>query len=233
MLRILIYGATGMVGQGVLREAVNTSDVSEIVCVGRRTVAHLSRKVRSLVLSDMFDHSSIAEQLKDFDACFFCLGTSSFGKSEEEYSRITYELTMTVAEVLQPRNPNMTFVYMCAKGADSTERGRIMWARVRGKLENRLFEKGFKSIHSMRPAYIQPMDGIKSRTTLYRVLYDVVGFSFPVLKRVFANSVTSTREIGKAMLNLARHHAGPKILDPVDINSIADGNYFGKRADNE
>lgn len=230
MLRILIYGATGMVGQGALREAVNASDVSEIACVGRRSVEHSSRKVRSLVLSDMFDHSSIAGELKDFDACFFCLGTTSFGKSEKEYSRITYELTMTVAEVLQPRNPNMTFVYVCARGADSTERGRIMWARVRGKLENSLFGKGFKSIHSMRPGYIQPLDGIKSRTTLYRVLYELIGFTFVVLKRLFPNYITSTREIGTAMLHLARHHSGPNILDPVDINWIADGNDPGERA---
>lgn len=221
-MRIVVYGASGMVGQGILREAVLAEDVTEIVCIGRSSVNNSDPKIRSVVLSDMFDQKGVAEEVKDFDACFFCLGTTSLGKSEEEYSRITYDLTLSAAKMLKEANPYMVFVYMCAKGADSTEKGRVMWARVRGRLENELFGMGFKAAYSMRPSYIQPMDGIKSRTVLYRTLYDIVGFSYPLLKKISPNSVTSTRDIGRAMLNLARGSGSERILDPTDINRIAE-----------
>ncbi|MBK1877299.1 NAD(P)H-binding protein [Pelagicoccus mobilis] len=222
MLRIAIYGATGMLGQAALREAVHASDVGEILCVGRRPTESDSPKVRSLVLPDLFDHSSITGQLKDLDACFFCLGTTAAGKSEERYHRITYELTMKVAELLQSQNPNLSFIYVSAQGADSSEQGRVMWARVRGKLENQLFGMSFRSVHALRPGYIQPMDGIKSRTPLYRIIYNIVGFTYPILKKLFPNSITSTHQMGKAMLNLARKHPAPQILHPVDINRSAE-----------
>jgi uncharacterized protein YbjT (DUF2867 family) len=221
MLKVLIYGATGMVGQGVLREAVNAADVSQIVCVGRHPVEHSSSKVSSLVLVDIFNHNSIAQQLAGFDACFFCLGTTSMGKTEQQYSHITYELTKTVADLLCAQNPNMVFVYVSAQGADSTEQGNVMWARVRGKLENYLFNLGFKQAYAFRPGYIQPMDGIKSKTLAYRILYNLFGFTYPLLKKLFPGSVTSTREIGLAMLNLARGSTAPSIVDPVDINRLA------------
>jgi hypothetical protein len=179
-------------------------------------------KIRSVILSDMFDQTRVALEVKDFDACFFCLGTTSLGKSEKEYSRITYDLAITAAKMLKQANPNMVFVYVCAKGADSTEEGRVMWARVRGRLENKLFGMGFKAAYSMRPGYIQPMDGIKSGTALYRTLYDFVGFSYPILKKIAPNSVTSTRAIGKAMLNLSRGSSSERILDPTDINRFAE-----------
>ncbi|WP_207902751.1 hypothetical protein [Reinekea marinisedimentorum] len=200
---------------------MNAEDVTQILCVGRSAVEHASPKVRSLVLADLFDHSVIADELVNFDACFYCLGVSSAGQAEEFYSRITYDLTLSIADVLEPRNPNMTFVYMCAQGSDPTGNSKVMWARVRGRLENSLFERSFKKVYSLRPGYIQPMDGIKSRTALYRVAYDVFGFIYPLLTRLIPDSVTSTRAIGKAMLNLARGYESPAALAPADINRLA------------
>lgn len=220
-MKLIIYGASGMVGQGALLEAVQSADVSEIIVIGRRALEHSSSKVKSLVLENMHDHKPIADKLKGYDACFFSLGTTSMGKTEEEYSYVTYDLTWHVIETLLPRNPNMTFIYVSAAGADSSEKGCSMWARVRGRLENRLFSAGFKSAHSMRPSYIQPMDGIKSRTFMYRQLYNVVGALFPLAKKIAPNSLTTTRNIGQAMLTLARTHSGPPILDPEDINQFA------------
>lgn len=222
MLRVLIYGATGMIGQAVLREAVNAEDIGEVLCVARSPIEHASPKVRSLVVSDLFDHSAIADELVGFDACFYCVGVTSAGQTEESYTRITYDLTMSIADVLKPRNPDMTFVYMCAQGSDQTGNSAIMWARVRGRLENSLFDRGFKRVYSLRPGYIQPMDGIKSRTFWYRVIYDVFGFVYPLLTRIVPDSVTSTRAIGKTMVNLVRGYKSPRILAPADINRLAD-----------
>ena len=220
-LKVIIYGATGMVGQGALLEAQKSPEVTEVLCVSRKKMHVSHPKVKNLVLANLFDHKSIQDQLKNYDACFFCLGTTSMGKTEKDYKHISYDLTLKIAEILQIRNPKMTFIYVSSAGADSSEKGRVMWARVRGKIENKLFSLGFKSAHSMRPSYIQPLDGIKSRTTLYRILYKLVGFSFPLLKKIAPHSVTSTRAIGKAMIHLARTHQGPKILNPKGINELA------------
>lgn len=220
-MKILIYGATGMVGQGVLREAIHASDVNEILCVGRRPVESASAKVSNLIVGDLFDHDTIAPQITGFDACFFCIGTTSFGKPEFEYKRLTYDLALTIAKGLLPQNPELTFVYVSGQGADSTESGKIMWARVRGKLENSLFKLGFKSAHSLRPGYIQPLDGIKSKTALYRLPYAALGFAYPLLKKLFPNAICSTRTVGQAMLQLARVGSGPRILEAADINRLA------------
>ena len=220
-LKVIIFGATGMVGQGALLEACKTPDLSEILCITRNKIQKTNPKIKNIVLKNLFDLNSIQDQLKGYDACFFCLGTSSLGKSEKQYKHISYDLTLKNAEILKAKNPNMTFIYVSAAGADSSEKGKVMWARVRGKIENKLFSLGFKSVHSMRPSYIQPFDGIKSRTTLYRILYNLVGFAFPLFQRITPNSVTSTRSIGKAMIYLARTHQGPKILGPKEINELA------------
>ena len=219
--KIIIYGATGMVGQGALLECVNDMSISDILCVGRRDFFHENAKVKNLVLPDMFDYSDLGDSLEGYDACFFCLGTTSLGKSEKEYAKITYDLTMDAAEHLQSLNPNMTFIYVSAAGADSSEKGRVMWARVRGRLENKLFKKGFKKAYSLRPSYIQPLDGIKSRTALYQALYSVVGFAFPLIKKIAPDGVTSTRCMGRAMINLLKKQPDIEILDPVHINCVA------------
>ncbi|SDZ52148.1 NmrA-like family protein [Variovorax sp. YR266] len=219
-MKILIFGATGMVGQGVLRECLLASDVESVVAVGRNATGQQHPKLRDLVHKDMYDYSAIEPQLQGFDACFFCLGVSSVGMKEPEYKRITYDLTLAAATVLARLNPAMTFTYVTGAGTDSSERGSSMWARVKGATENALLRLPFKAAYMFRPGMIQPLHGIRSKTPLYDAAIVVLRPVLGLAHSLWPNKVTTTEKIGRAMLAVARNGAPKVLLDPADINAL-------------
>lgn len=206
-----------MVGQGVLRECMRDPEVNRIVTVGRTPVNEA--RVQDLVVPDLFDLRAIARDLTGLDACFFCLGVSSAGMSEEAYTRITYDLTMSVANMLAPLNPQMTFIYVSGAGTDSTEKGRSMWARVKGRTENALLRLPFRGAYMFRPGFIQPMHGIKSKTRLYSTLYTLTVPLLPLLRRM-PRFFTTTERVGRAMLAVAKTAAPNQIVESDDINRL-------------
>ena len=219
-MRVLLFGATGMVGQGVLRECLLDPDVQRVLAVGRGSIGKRDEKLRELVLPDVADLSDVEAQLSGFDACFFCLGVSSVGMSEERYTRLTYDLTLSVAQTLARLNPGMTFVYVSGTGTDSSERGRTMWARVKGRTENALLRLPFKAAYMFRPAAIVPMHGVRSKTGWYRALYALMTPFYPALKALFPNGITTTERVGRAMLAVARRGYSKPVLETPDINSL-------------
>ena len=210
-MQVLLFGATGMVGQGVLRECLLDPRVEKVLSIGRSATGRQHAKFEEAHIRD-FD----SLDLSDYDACFFCLGVSSAGMSEESYRRVTYDMTLDVARKLV--SPRMTFIYVSGAGTDSTERGRTMWARVKGATENALLALPFKGAYMFRPGVIQPLHGIKSRTTSYRVLYTITRPLLPLLKRAFPRFVTTTEQIGRAMIEVAANGAPKAILETEDIN---------------
>jgi uncharacterized protein YbjT (DUF2867 family) len=219
-MNILLFGATGMVGQGVLRECLLDPGVESIVSIGRSASGTSNPKLREIVHADLTNYSSIESQLAGFDACFFCLGVSSAGLTEEQYSRITYDITLSAAETLARLNTGMTFVYVSGAGTDSTEHGRTMWARVKGRTENALLRLPFKAAFMFRPGIIVPRFGARSKTTSYRILYTLTRPLLPLLRRAFPNQVLTTDEIGRAMIIVARHGAPKAILETADIRQL-------------
>ncbi|HEY3120071.1 MAG TPA: NAD(P)H-binding protein [Vicinamibacteria bacterium] len=219
-MKVILFGATGMVGQAVLRECLLDPEVESVVAVGRSPTERGHDKLRELVVPDLSDLSAVEEQLSGYDACFFCIGISSAGMTEQDYRRVTYDLTMAVATTLARRNPGMTFVFVSGAGADSSEQGRVMWARVKGAAENAVLRLPFKATYVFRPAFIQAMHGITSRTTAYRVVYALVGPLYPLWKALFPEYVTTTEQIGHAMLTVARQGAPKRVLESDDINRL-------------
>ena len=215
-MNILLLGATGMVGQGVLRECLLAPDVTRVVALGRSASGQHHGKLRDLVRADLMNVAGYEPELDRFDACFFCLGVSAAGMTEERYSRVTYDLTLAVATALAKRNAAMTFIYVSGQGTDSTERGASMWARVKGRTENALLKLPFKA-YMFRPGLIVPMHGIRSRTGWYNTLYTVVSPLVPLLRRLFPSSITTTEQMGRAMLAVARNGYPKRILEPRDI----------------
>jgi uncharacterized protein YbjT (DUF2867 family) len=221
LIKAIITGSTGMVGKGVLLECLNNALVSDVLVINRQPVGIQHPKLTEIIHKDFYDLSSIEEQLKGYDACFFCLGISAFRMKEEDYHRITYDLTVHFAQTLLRLNPQLTFCYVSGQGTDSSEKGSTMWARVKGKTENALLAMPFKGAYMFRPGYIHPMHGIKSRTALYNALYVVLKPLYPVFKTLSPDSVTTTEAIGKAMIAIAAKGDAKHILDPVDINRLA------------
>jgi len=220
-MRIVIFGATGMVGQGVLRECLLDADVEQVTAVGRTPLAQSDPKLGQVLLADLYQPQTIVEQLKGYDACFFCLGMSSSGKSEAIYRRETYDMTLGIAKLLAAQSPDMTFTYVSGAGTDSTEKGRVMWARVKGRTENDLQKLPFASLYLFRPGIIVPLHGIESKTASYRIFYR---WSKPLLnlaRKLFPQQVLTTEILGKAMLNAARGGKGRYILESKDINLLA------------
>jgi len=220
-MRIVVFGATGMVGQGVLRECLLASDVELALAVGRAATGQRHDKLRELVTDNLFDLGRNRGDLTGFDACFFCLGVSAAGMGAADYRRVTRDLTLSVGQTLVQLNPGMTFIYVSGAGTDSTERGRSMWARVKGETENALLRLPFKAAHMFRPGYIQPLHGVKSRTRWYRAAYAAMGPFYPLLRAGFPRTVTTTEEVGKAMLEVARQGAPRAVLETADINELA------------
>jgi uncharacterized protein YbjT (DUF2867 family) len=219
-MKAILFGATGMVGRGVLRECLLDPEVQSVLAIGRRETGVRHEKLHEIVHRDFADFSTIEGDLSGYDACFFCLGVSSAGMSEREYARVTYDVTTAAAGTLVKHNPDMTFIYVSGAGTDSSERGRMMWARVKGRTENALFAMPFKAGYMFRPGYIQPLHGITSSTKLTRVLYAVMGPLYPLWKRLFPNYVTTTEQLGLAMIHVAKHGAPKRILENQDLAGL-------------
>jgi uncharacterized protein YbjT (DUF2867 family) len=219
-MKILIWGASGMVGQGVLRECLLDDDVREIVLIGRKRLEHTDPKLKQIVSDDVTALSTHAAKLQDADACFFCLGVSSSGLTEQAYTQITYSLTLAVATQLAALAPGMTFIYVSGAGADRTEQGRSQWARVKGRTENDLQTLGFARVCLFRPGVIQPLDGITSRTPSYRWFYRVLGPVLSLARCVLPNQILTTRIVGRAMLNALREKA-QGVLESAQIAELA------------
>jgi uncharacterized protein YbjT (DUF2867 family) len=218
-MKVLLFGATGMVGQGVLLACLRDERVTEVLAVGRTAVGRTHPKLREIVRPDLFDLSPVAADLAGFDACFCCLGVSSTGMKEPAYRRITKDLTLSVATMLADGTPDMTFVYVSGQGTDSSEHGRLMWARVKGETENALLALPLRAF-MFRPGLIQPMDGITSKTRLYAALLKVFALLFPLLRKLFPNNVTTTQILGRAMVEVADHGSATKLLETRDINAL-------------
>ncbi|WP_117208091.1 NAD-dependent epimerase/dehydratase family protein [Allorhizocola rhizosphaerae] len=217
-MKVVVFGATGMIGQGVLRECLVDPRVTEVLTVGRKATGQGHAKLREIVPADLYDLSTVEDQLTGVKACFFCLGVSSAGMSGADYRRVTYELTIAAAKTLARLNAGMTFVYVSGAGTDAN--GRSMWSQVKGKTESDLLAMDLDG-YMFRPGYIHPSHGEKSRTRLYAALYVVAKPLYPLLKRLAPNAVTTTEDIARAMINLAVSGTEKKILHPKDINSAA------------
>jgi uncharacterized protein YbjT (DUF2867 family) len=219
-VKVILFGATGMVGQGVLRECLLDNQVETVLAIGRSSTGLQDAKLQEIISPDLFDLSPIESRLSGYDACFFCLGVSAAGMKEQDYRRLTYDLTTSVAKTLVRLNPGLTFVYVSGAGTDSSERGRMMWARVKGKTENDLLKMPFRAAYMFRPAYIQPLHGIRTKTKWYGALYAAMGPLYPIWKRLLPNYVTTTECVGRAMIKVARQGAPKRFLENRDINSL-------------
>ena len=220
-MKAIVFGATGMLGQGVMMECLADPAVESVLAIGRAPSGFTGAKVRELLLKDLYDYASVESELQGYDACFFCLGITSAGMKEPEYHHITYDLTLAAAQAVLKANPAITFCFISGAGTDSSEKGGSMWARVKGKTENALLKLGFKGAYMFRPGYIQPMKGIKSRTPSYRVMYAVFGPLYPLMKLIAPGAMTTTEKVGRAMINVATRGYSKPILDPKDINALA------------
>lgn len=216
-LKVIITGSTGMVGKGVLLECIDSADVEKILVINRSPVGITHPKLKEIIHKDFFDWTAIREQLSGYNACFFCMGVSSVGMNEADYRRMTYDLTLGFAKELRALNDSMTFCYVSGAGTDSSEQGRMMWARVKGKTENDLLALGFKDAYMFRPGFIQPMRGIKSKTALYQGIYNIISPFYGLLRRL-PKYVTTTVVIGKAMIRVAMEGYDKKVLESIDIN---------------
>jgi uncharacterized protein YbjT (DUF2867 family) len=212
-IKAIITGATGMVGEGVLHECLKHADVESVLVINRKPCGVEHPKLKEIIHKDLFDLSSIEDQLSGYNACYFCAGVSSVGKKENEYKRITYDLTISFANTLVKLNPDMTFCYISGVGTDSTEKGKSMWARVKGKTENDLLELPFKGVYMFRPGYIQPTKGLKNTYNMYKVAAPF----YPLWKTLLPKYVTTLREIGLAMINVTLYGSSKKILECNDI----------------
>jgi hypothetical protein len=216
-IRAVITGVTGMVGEGVLHECLLHPDVEQVLVISRKPCGISHPKLKEIIHGNFLDFSSIEDQLISYNACFFCLGVSSVGMKEEKYHQLTYELTMHVAKTLIRLNPEMVICYVTGHGTDQTERGRSMWARVKGKTENHLLQLPFKAAYMFRPAYIHPTKGLKNTLRAYTL----IAWLYPVWQFLIPKYVCSLKEVGLAMINVVNNDYHTSILEPKDIITIA------------
>jgi uncharacterized protein YbjT (DUF2867 family) len=219
-MKVLLFGATGMVGQGVLRECLLDPEVDVVQTIGRSKSALQHQKLREVIHQNFWNYADIEAALSGFDACFFCLGVSSFRMKEDAYEHLTYDLTMAAATTLARLNPQMTFIYVSGAGTDSSEKGATMWARIKGKTENAVMRLPLKAAYMFRPGIIQPLHGARSKTASYHLLYTLAKPLLSALRRAFPNAILTTEEIGRAMLVVARGGAPVQILEVIDIRSL-------------
>lgn len=220
-LKVIITGATGMVGKGVLLECLDHLEISEVLVIGRSPIGINHPKLKELIHKNFSDFSDEKKKLSGFDACFFSLGVSAAGLKEDQYSMITHAYTLSLAKTLLELNPDITFNYVSGMGTDSTEKGRTMWARVKGKTENDLLNLGFKQAFMFRPGMIIPLRGIKSRTKSYQFMYDYFMWLVKLTKAISPNSVVNTTQIGLAMINSVVRGNDKKVLRPKDIIDLS------------
>jgi uncharacterized protein YbjT (DUF2867 family) len=216
-IRVIITGATGMVGEGVLHECLQSEAVEHILVINRKPCGIQHPKLREIIHADFFDLSAIQNQLTGYNACFFCLGVSSIGMKEPEYYKLTYSLTMNVAGVLATQNNDMTFCYISGASTDSSEKGKIMWARVKGKTENDLMKLSFKQVYNFRPGYMQPTKGLKNTLSFYKY----ASWLYPVFRLLLPKSVSTLKELGLAMIQATLKSYPKHILEVKDIVALA------------
>jgi uncharacterized protein YbjT (DUF2867 family) len=219
-IKVIITGTTGMVGEGVLHECLGHPMVEEVLIINRKPLNRSHPKLKELIHSNFYDMTTIVEQLRDYDACFFCLGVSSVGMNEAEYANVSYDLTIYVAETLTKLNKNMIFTYVSGVGTDSTEKGRTMWARVKGRTENKLLSMPFKSAYMFRPGYLQPTAGLQFTHKYYQYL----GWLYKLVKPIAPRSINSLKELGQAMINCVLFGYKKNILNPKDIYKMSKDN---------
>jgi uncharacterized protein YbjT (DUF2867 family) len=219
-MKVILFGATGMVGQGVLRECLLDPGVETVLAIGRSPAGQRHVKLREIVHQDFLDYSVIESQLAGFDACFFCLGVSSVGMNEERYRHLTYDITLAAARTLAKLNPGMVFTYVTGRSTDSTEQGPMMWARIKGKTENDLLKLPFKAAYMFRPAGIQPLHGVRSKTPWVQAIYVVAAPLLSYLNRVAPNYMTTSEQLGRAMIKVAREGYPKPVLESEDINRL-------------
>jgi uncharacterized protein YbjT (DUF2867 family) len=215
-INVIIFGATGMVGEGVLHESLKDENVNSVLVVGRRACGVAHPKLKELQHNDFFDYTSIEKELKGYDACFFCLGVTSIGKREPEYRRLTYDLTMAAARTLVRLNPNMVFCYVSGAGTDSAEGGKQMWARVKGKTENDLMKLPFKAAFAFRPGFINPTPGLKNAITASKMIAPL----YPLFRAVASKYVCTLEDVGRAMLYVSTHGSTKNVLECEDITRL-------------
>lgn len=217
-MKVIITGSTGMVGKGILLECLEHSNITQVLIINRNSLAIEHPKLKEVLLKDFMQMNTLKGDLKGYDACFHCMGISAVGLSEEKYAEITYDMTMALVDVLYELNPKMTFNYVSGTGTDSSEKGRTMWARVKGKTENMILKKGFADAYMFRPGVIVPEKGIKSRTGWYNAAYVVMRPFFGMMKK--SKNITTTTRIGQAMIKTLTHPIDLKILHNPDINQL-------------
>lgn len=210
-----------MVGKGVLLECLDDPNVDEVITIGRSALDVTHPKLQSLIHKDFKDYRAIAKRLKRIDACYLCMGVSAAGLSEEHYTELTYDYTLALASTLLPLNPEMTCTYVSGQGTDSSEQGRTMWARIKGKTENDLLKLGFKQAFMFRPGGIIPLRGIKSKTKLYQFVYDYFMWLIKLIKRISPHSIVNTTQIGQSMMYVTRAGYHKSVLNPKDILDTA------------
>jgi len=219
-IKAIIFGATGMVGEGVLLRSLEHPDVESVLIIGRRSCGIRHNKLKEIIHNDFYNYSAIEDQLVGYNACFFCLGVSSVGMNEKDYYHVTYDLTMQAASVLSKLNPDMTFCYISGTGTDSSEKGRLMWARVKGKTENHLMALPFKAVYLFRPGLMKPMEDQKNIKSIFKV----VTFMYPFIKTLFPNSGCKLEDLGTAMIMSAKVGYSKHIIENKDIDLLAGTN---------
>lgn len=216
-IKAVITGSTGMVGEGVLHVCLNHPDVESVLVINRKPSGVTHTKLKEIIVKDLFDVSFFEKEMNGYNACFFCAGVSSIGKTEDEYKRITYDLTTNFAKAFLNQNPNSTFNYVSGSGTDSSEKGKLAWARVKGKTENDLMKMNFKNSFMFRPGYIQPIKGLKRAYKIYKVLAPF----YPIWKTLFPKYVVSLEDVGQAMINAAKFGFEKNILECEDIRKAS------------
>ena len=216
-IKIIITGSTGMVGEGVLLECLKHPDVESVFVVNRRPCGITHPRLKETIHSDFFNLHPVESGLSGYDACFFCAGVSSVGMKEPEYTRITYELTMNFARTLSKLNPDMTFCYVSGAGTDSSEKGKIMWARVKGKTENDLMKLRFKKVYAFRPAFMKPTNGQKNAPAIYKYIM----WLYPAFHAIFPQYFETLSDVGIAMINCVKYGFNKRVLEAKDLAELA------------
>jgi hypothetical protein len=217
-IKVIITGSTGMVGEGVLFESLQHPDVESILVINRKPCGVTHHKLKEIIHADFFDLLPIEPELSGYKACFFCAGVSSVGMKEPEYTKITYDLTKSFAQTLSKLNPDMTFCYVSGAGTDSSEKGKIMWARIKGKTENDLMKLQFKNVYAFRPAFMKPIKGQKNAPAFLKY----VVWLYPVLHSLFPQYFGLLSDVGLAMINCAKSGGGKSVLEAKDIAELAE-----------
>jgi uncharacterized protein YbjT (DUF2867 family) len=219
-MKVILFGATGMVGQGVLRECLIDAGVESVLVVGRSPTGRQHAKLREILHDNFMDFSKIESELAGYDACFFCLGVSSVGMDAERYRHLTYDITMAAARTLVRLNPGMVFTYVTGRSTDSTEQGPVRWARVKGKTENDVLKLPFKGAYMFRPAGIQPLHGVRSKTAWVQAIYVVAAPLLSFLARTAPKYITTSEQLGRAMIKVVRSGYPKPVLESEDINRV-------------